>query len=265
MAGDRDYVLGAHRAELERLGLQHAVWRPYALAAWRRAGFTRGQILLDIGAGPGYATRDLADVVGDAGKVIALERAPAFLAALEEGKRANIEIRDTDLAEAPTLPSADGAWCRWVFAFLREPEALLPRIAAALEPGAPLVIHEYADYAAWRCFPGDEINVFAEAVKTSWRATGGEPDIAPALVQALPRCGFKIREIKPIVDVVRPTDFAANWPLSFIDVNTKRLAELGFLTEAQAQATRDAALAWIKAPDALMILPIVLEIIAERA
>ena len=59
---ERDYVLGAHQAELERLGLQHAVWRPRALDAWRRAGITRGQRVLDIGAGPGYATFDLADV-----------------------------------------------------------------------------------------------------------------------------------------------------------------------------------------------------------
>lgn len=266
---ERDYVLGAHQAELERLGLQHAVWRPRALDAWRRAGFTRGQRVLDIGAGPGYATFDLADIVGREGKVIALERAPNFLARIEAEKKARgieqIEVHDFDLAQTDKLPEADAAWCRWVFAFLRQPETLLPRIAAALKPGAPLVIHEYADYATWRCYPGHEIlDQFSEAVKASWRATGGEPDVAVPLAQALPGHGFRIRSLTPIVDVCRPGDFASNWPLSFIDTNTHRMAELGVITEAQAKAMRRAAADWVKTPDALMILPLVLEIIAER-
>jgi SAM-dependent methyltransferase len=265
----RDYVLGVHQAELERLGLQHAVWRPRALDAWRRAGFTRGLRILDVGAGPGYATFDLADVVGRDGSVIALERAPNFLAALRAGKEARnitqIEIHDMDLAQVPRLPEADAAWVRWVFAFLSEPEALLARIGAALKPGAPLVIHEYADYATWRCFPGHEVlDRFAESVKASWRATGGEPDIAVPLARALPHHGFRIRSLTPLVDVCRPGDFAANWPLSFIEINTARMAELGVITQDEAQAMRRAAEDWLKAPNALMILPLVLEIIAEK-
>src|SRR6266513_624084 len=55
-AAERDYVLGTHDDEVARLGLQHRVWRPRALDAWRRAQFTRGQTILDIGCGPGYAS-----------------------------------------------------------------------------------------------------------------------------------------------------------------------------------------------------------------
>lgn len=266
---ERDYVLGAHQAELERLGLQHAVWRPRALDAWRRAGFTRGTHVLDIGAGPGYATFDLADVVGREGKVIALERAPNFLAHIRAAKEARglaqVEVHDFDLAQTPELPKANAAWIRWVFAFLAEPEALLHRIGAALEPGSPLVIHEYADYATWRCFPGhDVLDRFNEIVKQSWRATGGEPDIAVPLARAMPRAGFRVRSMTPIVDVCTPGDFPSNWPLAFIETNTHRLAELGLITAAEAAAMRQAAENWTKEPTALMILPLVLEIIAEK-
>lgn len=31
MMADRDYLLGTHDGELERLGLQHRVWRPAVL------------------------------------------------------------------------------------------------------------------------------------------------------------------------------------------------------------------------------------------
>ncbi len=64
MAGDRDYVLGTHEKELARLGLQHRVWRPVVLDCWQKAGITVGKRVLDVGAGPGYATVDLAEIVG---------------------------------------------------------------------------------------------------------------------------------------------------------------------------------------------------------
>jgi hypothetical protein len=73
---DGDYVLRAHDEEIARLGVQHAVWRPKALDAWRRAGLTVGQRVIDFGCGPGCASLDLADVVGrlvDLGRVDAAE------------------------------------------------------------------------------------------------------------------------------------------------------------------------------------------------
>src|SRR5258706_9610034 len=87
MSPERDYVLGTHDQEVERLALQHRVWRPRALDAWRRAGFTVDQTLLDIGCGPGNASLDLAEIVGPGGRVIAIDRSRRFLAALEAGRQ----------------------------------------------------------------------------------------------------------------------------------------------------------------------------------
>ena len=117
MQSEKDYVLGTHDAEVERLGLQHRVWRPHASEAWKRAGFTPGQTLLDIGCGPGYASLDLAEIVGPKGRVIAFDRSRRFLDVLEAAARArslsNIETHELDLDLNP-LPNvrADGAWSR---------------------------------------------------------------------------------------------------------------------------------------------------------
>src|SRR5438477_215163 len=81
MPTDRDYVLGTHDEELARLGLQHRVWRPVVLDCWQRAGVTVDKRVLDVGAGPGYATVDLAEIVGTTGEVIALERSRNFVRA----------------------------------------------------------------------------------------------------------------------------------------------------------------------------------------
>src|SRR5262245_6414557 len=81
MSTDRDYLLGTHEEEISRLGLQHDVWRPVVLDCWKRAGITAGKHVLDIGAGPGYATVDLAEIVGPRGEVVALERSRNFVQA----------------------------------------------------------------------------------------------------------------------------------------------------------------------------------------
>ena len=53
---ERNYLLGTHDEEIARLGLQHRVWRPRVLDAWRRAGITHGSTVVDAGAGPGRAS-----------------------------------------------------------------------------------------------------------------------------------------------------------------------------------------------------------------
>src|SRR5437660_8304640 len=101
MGADRDYILGTHEQELARLGLQHRVWRPVALDCWQRAGISVGKRVLDVGAGPGYAAIDLAEIVGPAGEVVALERSRNFINALQEMMRtrplANVRIHEIDL------------------------------------------------------------------------------------------------------------------------------------------------------------------------
>jgi ubiquinone/menaquinone biosynthesis C-methylase UbiE len=71
-----DYILGTHHKELERLRVQHDLWRPLCQTAWERGGFAAGQRVLDLGAGPGFAALDLARLVGAQGRVLALERSP---------------------------------------------------------------------------------------------------------------------------------------------------------------------------------------------
>src|SRR5438128_2537405 len=96
--GERDYVLGTHDEEIVRLGVQHRVWRPVVLDCWRRAGITAGSKVADVGAGPGYATLDLAEIVGRAGRVCAFERSAKFVAAARGAIQArgcsNIELRE---------------------------------------------------------------------------------------------------------------------------------------------------------------------------
>ena len=267
---ERDYVLGTHDEEIGRLGLQHRVWRPRVLEVWRRAGFSAGQTLLDVGAGPGYATFDLAEIAGPTGRVVALERSRRFLEALEDGRRRrgldSVEAREIDLDEGD-LPSlrADGAWCRWIFAFVKQPRALLSRLSDALRPGAALVIHEYFDYSTWRLAPPTpEMEEFVRLVMESWRASGGEPDVGLHLPRWLDETGFAVRFLRPVVDIVAPSDDIWQWPKSFLEIGLRRLVDLGYLDDARARAIGAAFAARETEPNTFMITPAVLEVVAVR-
>jgi hypothetical protein len=158
---------------------------------------------------------------------------------------------------------ADAAWARWIFAFVKHPRDLVTRVRSALKPGGVLVLHEYIDYGAWRVSPRSAPHEeFVEIVMKSWRANGGEPDIG--LPRWLAELGFEIRSLLPIVDVIRPSDFTWQWPRSFIDVGVQRLLDLGQLSKTQASTIRAAFAATESSPEALMVTPTVLEIIAER-
>src|SRR6266513_3796631 len=93
MGADRAYILGTHEQELARLGLQHRAWRPVALDCWQRAGITVGKRVLDVGAGPGYAAVDLAEIVGPTGGVVALERSENFVHARSEEHTSELQSR----------------------------------------------------------------------------------------------------------------------------------------------------------------------------
>jgi SAM-dependent methyltransferase len=270
MRRDRDYVLGTHDEEIARLGLQHRVWRPRASSAWQRAGFTAGHTILDIGCGPGHASLDLAEIVGPSGRVLAIDRSRRFLDALEASCRArgldNIVTAELDLDEdALPAAAADGAWGRWVFAFVKRPRDLLARLAGALKPGGALVVHEYFHYATWRLTPrSPAFEDFVRTVIESWRSTGGEPDIGLELPRWLEELGFDLCSVTPIIDMVGPSDFVWQWPRAFVEVGLRRLVELGHLTPERAHAMGEAVTQAEAAPATRMITPAVLEIIAVR-
>ena len=261
---DGDYLLGTRDDEIERLGLQHRLWRDQMLHGFEAAGFGAGQTIVDVGAGPGFATADLAERVGPDGKVIAIERSPHFLAALAARGLPNVEVREADvLARDFGEAIADGAWTRWVLAFLPDPATAVAHIARALKPGGVAVFHEYLDYAAWRLLPPSAEQLrYRELVIQSWRDSGGEPDAAEALPAHLAAAGLELVSARPMVEIIAPTDRLWQWPASFIAINAGRLHELGYCSADEAE--RFATMLDRLDPSTRMLTPLVAEVIAMK-
>jgi SAM-dependent methyltransferase len=270
MPSDRDYVLGTHEEELARLGLQHRVWRPVVLDCCQRAGITVGKRVLDVGAGPGYAAVDLAEIVGPTGEVVALERSRNFIRAMEAACRArsfaNVKINEIDLM-TDDLPTADYdfAWCRWVVSFVDDPPSLIQKLGRVMPKGSLSIFHEYGHYETWRFFPRLPMQErFREHVIATWRESGGEPDGAVRLPELLADNGFVIRSARPHVFCLRPGDYMWQWPATFIEIYLPRLIQTGRIDQKFAdQVLADLASAERNC-NSFMLTPLVLEIIAEK-
>jgi len=264
-----DYVLGTHDAEVQRLGLQHRVWRESMLGAWRRAGIRPGWRVLDVGAGPGHATLDLAELVGPSGEVLAVERSSRFSSVIrdEAERRGLTQVRalEADLMEASPSPGHDLSWCRWVASFAASVPSLVHWIRDSLRPGGVAVFHEYADYASWRFAPArPRLSAFVAEVMASWRAAGGEPDVAPAVIAALREAGFGLRSVRPLIFAARPGEPAWEWPAAFVATNALRLQQLGRVSPEWVEAVGQELRTAEADPASIMLTPLVLEVIAER-
>lgn len=265
-----EYVLGTNDAELERLGFQHRVWSEQAFAIWDRAGFTYGQQLLDLGSGPGFATLDLARIVGPQGRIVAVDASARFLQYLRARQQAeqikNVESVELDVHEL-NLPkgSFDGAYARWVLCFVADPGRVIANVAAALRPGGVFAVQDYFNYVSLSLAPRSAImEKVVKAVDASWRARGGDPDVMARVPAMMTAAGMRVREIRPQCRVARPGSLLWQWPTTFFRNFVPTLVESGHLTTADQNAFEAEWTARSQDANSFFCTPPVYDIIGEK-
>lgn len=273
MSERQPYVLGVNQAELDRLGLQHQLWASRTGALWERAGIRPGHHVLDIGAGPGFATFDLSRLVGPTGSVTAVDEAELYVEHLRRQAQAravtNLTVHQGDvqnlravLGEAPRF---DAAYVRWVLCFVKDPESVVAHAAALLKPGGRLVVQDYFNYGAFALAPKhDAFTRVVEAVLRSVRDRGGDLDVGGRLPAMMRRAGLIVREITPQLRLARPHEPLWAWPDSFFANFVPALEQMGAITaDDRAAFERE----WRRAsddPDAFVYAPPLVEIVAEK-
>ena len=267
------YALGSETPELLRLQRQHALWRPEMQASWQQAGFGSGQRLLDVGCGPGFASLELAELVGPQGQVLAIDSAPAFLEHLQQQiTSAGLSQLDTlahDLAtplSEGTLDAGgwDGAWCRWVAMFLPRLEPLLDLLAHALRPGARLVMHEYVQWDTLALYPnGSQLGRFVQGCISHWRSLGGDPDVGRRLPPLLEARGFRLIHSTSLMACSPTPHPKALWLQDFVSSYGPQLIAAG-CWDRQAQDALEAEIAWARLHDSLWVTPALVDLLWER-
>jgi SAM-dependent methyltransferase len=122
----------------------------------------RGDVVLELAAGPGETGFAAAAAVGEQGRVISSDRSPAMV---EVGRRRaeqlglrNVEhlvldAEDLDLPDA----SVDGAICRFGYMLMVDPGQALNETRRVLRPGGRLVfaVWREAEHNPWVAVPGE--------------------------------------------------------------------------------------------------------------
>lgn len=273
----RPYVLGTGDDELSRLSLQHRLWSDAAAAAWKRASFGPGRRILDIGCGPGFASFDLAQLVtsGGEGRVVGVDESATFIEHLASQARArNLpqltgHVGDVQKLGALDLAphSFDGAYARWVLCFVPDPEAVIAGAGALLRSGGSIVIHDYFNYTSMSAAPRlASHDRLVAATAASWRARGGDPDIAGRLPAILARHGLETRDIRVHQRLARGggDDPMMAWPITWWNTFAPKLVEMGSVTRAQCDEALADLAAIERDPTRFIACPPVYEIVAQK-
>lgn len=140
------YVLGHSDRELDRLKAQARLIDPITQRFLREAGIVPGMRVLDVSSGAGDVTFLVADMVGDRGEVVGVDRVPAALEAARARATArslwNVVFFEGDPAQISFGRPFAAIVGRYVLQFQQDPVAMLRKLAGHIEPGGLAFFHE---------------------------------------------------------------------------------------------------------------------------
>ncbi|WP_425308701.1 class I SAM-dependent methyltransferase [Ammonicoccus fulvus] len=247
------YIHGHHSSVLQA----HA-WRTAEnSAAYLLPHLTDSTLLLDIGAGPGTITDDLA---GRVARVVATEVDEATLVRTREGvRRSNVDfvVADVHALDFPD-DSFDVVHAHQVLQHVADPVQAFREMRRVCRPGG-LIAARDVDYSAISIHPASPpLTEWLALYRRIARAAGGDPDAGPKLLGWARQAGCS--DITPSASVwcfATPRD-RAYWGGSWADrvLNSRfaeQAAELGVLHETLL-AISDAWQEWATDPDGWITL-----------
>jgi SAM-dependent methyltransferase len=150
------YVLGHSDRELNRLAIQARLVDPITRGFFHAAGIIAGMRVLDVGTGAGDVAFLAAELVGETGEVVGVDRAPMALAVARKRAGAlslrNVSFREGDPSSMTFEKPFDAVIGRYVLMFQPDPTMMLRRVAAHVRRGGVVVFHE-PDWDGTRSFP----------------------------------------------------------------------------------------------------------------
>jgi SAM-dependent methyltransferase len=235
-----EYILTTSLTEEARLKRQHDLWLEDTRSLWRRARLSREQSILEIGAGPGFTTLDLARFVGASSQITAIELSANFAEKCAERVKdyANVTVVKADLLEIDLgVAQYDAVFGRWIWMFLPNLEFVLEKILKCLRPGGVLCFQEYVDYNAMNLSPAEPVmETVKQAITKSFRDAGGEPDVIKKLLPFFEKNHLEIELLEANGKLIRPRDPFWDWPTEWYQSYLPTLLSKGYLNAAQVKA-----------------------------
>jgi 2-polyprenyl-3-methyl-5-hydroxy-6-metoxy-1,4-benzoquinol methylase len=141
-----EYVLGHTEREQRRLIRQGQVLAGSTERFLRDAGIVAGLRVLDIGCGVGDVAMLAAQLVGPAGRVVAIDHDRASVEIARRRASAagldNVALEHADIAALTDAEPFDAIVGRLVLEFVPDPVATISRLCALLRPGGIMALQE---------------------------------------------------------------------------------------------------------------------------
>jgi len=141
------YALGYTPEGFQRLLVQGRLYRPFMQRLLAAAGLSAGMHVLDVGCGPGEVSLLAAELVGELGMVIGVDRDESTIriarGRAQEAGLKNVSFLLGDLNAFTSTQSFDAIIGRCILIYLPQPAAVLRQLATRLRPGGVLAFQEY--------------------------------------------------------------------------------------------------------------------------
>jgi ubiquinone/menaquinone biosynthesis C-methylase UbiE len=155
--------------------LRHLAHNPVKLLGpWLK----EGQTALDMGCGPGYFTLPMAHMVGDTGKVIAVDIQEAMLErvrrrAARDGLAARMSFLASLIDDPSILGTVDFALAFWMVHEVSDRTGLLQMLRRCMKPGGLLFIVEPKGHVSKKSY-----DALVYSARSSGFMRAGEPEVA---------------------------------------------------------------------------------------
>ena len=157
-----------------------------------------GMVVLDVGCGTGAISRDIANIVGDSGKVIGIDNTKKFI---ESGKQTykhihNLELIHVDLFEFEPKEKFDLIVSARVLQWLNNPEEALLKMKTLLKSNGQISILDYNhERLEWNPRPPQSMELFYK-IFLQWRKDAGmNNQIGDELSDMMKEIGFHSIEV----------------------------------------------------------------------
>ena len=227
-------------------------------AAYLLPHLSPGQSLLDVGAGPGTITADLAERVAP-GRVTALEATEDALdlSRAELGARgieADFVVGDVHALDLPD-DSFDVVHAHQVLQHVADPVQALREMRRVCRPGGVVAVRD-SDYAGFVWYPAlPELDHWMALYQRTTRDNGGEPDAGRRLLSWAHAAGFT--DVTPSAALwcfATPEDreyWGGMWTDRILDsAFAHQLLDEGRATREELEAISTAFRTWTADPDA---------------
>lgn len=164
---DPTYVVGRSPEETERLKDQGRFYGPVTRRMLTAAGMHEGMHVLDVGCGAGDVALLAAELVGETGRVTAIDVNPDILVATRQRVGAlgvnNIDCVEGDVRTHEFGKQFDAVIGRLTLMYMADPAAALRRVTSYLRPGG-LVAFQELDFTLHPAMKRPEMPIMAQSI-----------------------------------------------------------------------------------------------------